>query len=176
MFGAAAEAFKIWAAEQNPWDITVYSDGSKGPGLGYGYAIYAGQKKVEEGRGGMNIHGVVFDAEALGALRGLQTALELYPGEPVTLYADNTGAIWSAQKDASTTSQGVFIAIHGLMKANYITLKWCPGHAGVEGNEMADGLAKLAATYGPEGPETVPTTAGIKSIARREARKAASAW
>lgn len=44
----------------------------------------------------MNPCGVIFDAEALGALWGLQKAVKLYPEVSITICADNTAAIWSA--------------------------------------------------------------------------------
>jgi len=173
----AAEEFTTWFKNLDPWEITVFSDGSQTKeGLGLGFVVYEGQTRVSEGKASLNPCGVVFDAEALGALRGLQRATELYPDTPVTLCMDNTAAIWCAQKDPSVTSQWVFIAIHELMDAKEITLKWCPGHHGIEGNEAADELAKTATKTGPLDPDSRPTAAGIKAAAALEVRALAKKW
>ena len=138
--------------------------------------IYEGQQRVAEGQGGLDACSVVYDAEALGALRGLERATNLYPDAPVTLCIDNTATIWSAQKDAPTTSQWVFVAIHWITADHEVTIKWSPGHMGIAGNEAADELAKAGAEKGPRDPGAVPTAAGIKAIARQQIRKQATKW
>ncbi|KAK8096411.1 uncharacterized protein PG998_014279 [Apiospora kogelbergensis] len=174
---AATEAFKAWFEQQDPWNITVFSDGSQTKeGLGYGYVVFEGQEKIAEGKGGMDKCGVVFDAEALGALRGLQKAVELAPNSAITICADNTAAIWSVQKDAPTTSQWVFIKIHELMDWHNISIKWSPGHKEIQGNEMADELAKSGALHGPKDPDSRPTAAGLKSLAKSMIRDMANNW
>ncbi|KAK6858788.1 hypothetical protein PG995_005352 [Apiospora arundinis] len=174
---AATEAFKAWFEQQDPWDITVFSDRSQTKeGLGYGYVVFEGQEKIAEGQGGMDKCGVVFDAEALGALRGLQKAVELAPKSAITICADNTAAIWSVQKDAPTTSQWVFIKIHELMDRHNMSIKWSPGHKEIQGNEMADELAKSGALHGPKDPDSRPTAAGLKSWAKSMIRDMANNW
>ena len=173
----AATAFKAWFAGLPSWDITVFSDGSKtAEGLGYGYAIYEGQTLVEEGRGSLDSCGVVFDAEALGALRGLDKARQLYPDAPITLCIDNTATIWCIQKDASPTSQWVFIKIHQLLGTGTVTLKWSPGHLGIEGNERADHNAAVGANWGPLDADSKPTVAGLRAMAKKEMQNNAAKW
>ena len=90
----AAAAFKTWFADRASWDITVFSDGSRTEdGIGYGYVIYEGQQRVAEGQGGLDACSVVYDAEALGALRGLERETNLYPDALVTLCVDNAATI-----------------------------------------------------------------------------------
>lgn len=173
----AAEEFKAWFERQGPFDITVFTDGSKSKeGLGYGYAIYEGQEVVGTGQGKMSPDGVVFDAEGLGALRGLQKATEMYSNLPITLCVDNTATIWSSQKDAPNTSQWVFIAIHEIMDKYEVSVRWSPGHMGIDGNELADKHADLAVKKGPLDPESTPTAAGIKAKAREAVRSITRAW
>ncbi|RAL58617.1 hypothetical protein DID88_003537 [Monilinia fructigena] len=79
---AAAEQFNTWWSQLSDNTITVFSDGSEqyedGAKLvGYGYAIYRGQSLVRTGSGAINSISHVFDAEAIGALKGLQCALEI---------------------------------------------------------------------------------------------------
>ncbi|RAL61113.1 hypothetical protein DID88_010452 [Monilinia fructigena] len=74
---AAAEQFNTWWSQLSDNTITVFSDGSEqykdGAKLvGYGYAIYRGQSLVRTGSGAINSISHVFDAEAIGALKGLQ--------------------------------------------------------------------------------------------------------
>ncbi|RAL62761.1 hypothetical protein DID88_004603 [Monilinia fructigena] len=56
-------------------DPNRYDDAGKH--VGYGYAIYQGQALVATGKGAINTLSHVFDAEAIGALKGLQKALTL---------------------------------------------------------------------------------------------------
>ena len=51
-----------------------------------------------------------------------------------------------------------------------------PGHMGITGNEAADELAKAGVEEGPQDPDSTPTAAGIKAIARRQIRRQATAW
>ncbi|RAL64477.1 hypothetical protein DID88_001953 [Monilinia fructigena] len=53
-------------------DPESYDDAGKH--VGYGYAIYQGQALVATGKGAINTLSHVFDAEAIGALKGLQKA------------------------------------------------------------------------------------------------------
>ncbi|RAL64350.1 hypothetical protein DID88_001826 [Monilinia fructigena] len=78
----AAEQFNTWWSQLSDNTITVFSDGSEqykdGAKLvGYGYAIYRGQSLVRTGSGAINSISHIFDAEAIGALKGLQCALEI---------------------------------------------------------------------------------------------------
>jgi ribonuclease HI len=144
-------------------------------GKGYGYVVYEGQEEVATGYASTHPVSVVFDADALGALRRMQQAVKDHPGEPITTCADNTSALWCSQKDASDTSQGVFKQIHQLMDKHDMTLRWIPGHTNIKGNERADELAKIGIIASRD-PESLPTAAGMKARAARETRDMASKW
>lgn len=49
--------------------------------------VYEGQQRVAEGQGGLDACRVVYDAEALGALSGLERATNLYPDAPQEVVA-----------------------------------------------------------------------------------------
>ena len=77
-----------------------------------------------------------------GARNGSSTAY--------TVFSDSTAAISGAQTDRAGPGQafarsiieiGERLAAHGCS----VTLRWTPAHRGVEGSEVADGYAKVAA-------------------------------
>jgi hypothetical protein len=72
----AAECFKEWWRTLPPEDVTVFSDGSERHkdglrGVGYGFAIYQHNKKLSQGYATISAESHVFDAEAIGAWKGL---------------------------------------------------------------------------------------------------------
>ncbi|KAI1665703.1 Exo-endo-phos-2 domain containing protein [Pyrenophora tritici-repentis] len=96
----AAQNFTIWWESLGQETITVFSDGSKQQINGtkvvtYGYAIYQGQAAVATGQGLLNALSHVFDAEAIGACRGLKHALQLsLPSQrEIVLCIDSTSVI-----------------------------------------------------------------------------------
>jgi hypothetical protein len=74
----AAKAFKEWWAQLPPLDVTIFSDGSEQytkegeKRVTYGFAVYQNGKQLQSGRGSLHPTSHVFDAEAIGAWRGLQ--------------------------------------------------------------------------------------------------------
>ena len=141
----AAEEFMSWWLWADPQDWVVFTDGSKyKQQLGYGFAIYRGgaDSPVETECGGVDPCAVVFDAEALGALRGLQR-----------------------------TSQRHFLTSHQLVESHQgvISLKWSPGHMNIPGNEVADDMAKEGLDA-PQDPGSTPTLAGFKMSLKKELR------
>ncbi|RAL67736.1 hypothetical protein DID88_008469 [Monilinia fructigena] len=150
---AAAEQFNTWWSQLSDNTITVFSDGSEqykdGAKLvGYGYAIYRGQSLVRTGSGAINSISHVFDAEAIGALKGLQCALEILRplDEHIWMCIDSTSVIWC--------------------------------HMGIEGNETADELADAGANEGrmDDDRSAEPTISGIGTTARALADAATSDW
>jgi len=68
---------------------------------------------------------------------------------------DNSDAL-KALQSAKTTSSPVTetkSALKRLSVFNSVRLLWVPGHSNIPGNEMADALAKQAATSAFVGPE-----------------------
>jgi hypothetical protein len=94
--------------------MVVFTDGSKGEkGLGYGYIVLQSgrDQSIAEGKGKLDSRGVVFDAEAVGAWRGLERSLqEATPGTWVDVCLDNTGVNWRLRGISSETSPWAFLA------------------------------------------------------------------
>jgi len=146
----------------------------------YGFAIYQNRKQLHTGRGSLNPTSHVFDAEAIGAWRGLQHTIrqpELNTRR-IWLCIDSTSVIWCLRGNAPPTSQWAFLECHGAMETHDVSIKWAPGHLGIEGNETADRLANLEACYPshPTGKAAMPTLSGIKSIARQLVHNTHQAW
>ncbi|RAL64643.1 hypothetical protein DID88_001676 [Monilinia fructigena] len=172
---AAAEQFNTWWSQLSDNTITVFSDGSEqykdGAKLvGYGYAIYRGQSLVRTGSGAINSISHVFDAEAIGALKGLQCALEILRplDEHIWMCIDSTSVIWCMRANASNTSQWAFLECHALIDQFKVGIRWSPGHMGIEGNETADELADAGANEGrmDDDRSAEPTISGIGTTAR----------
>ncbi|KID78673.1 Ribonuclease H-like protein [Metarhizium guizhouense ARSEF 977] len=90
----------------------------------------------------------VFDAEIHGAVEGLRRAvLANFANEPITVCMDNTSAIDCIGATAPNSSQACFRAFQkiGDKYPYQVSVKWCPGHSNIFGNELADLLAKQGA-------------------------------
>ncbi|RAL59630.1 hypothetical protein DID88_006489 [Monilinia fructigena] len=160
----AAASFNDWWNALPPNTVTIFSDGSEsyddaGKHVGYGYAIYQGQGLVATGKGAINTLSHVFDAEAIGALKGLQKALTL-------------------PSNADTQRWLCIDKSHRLIDRHAVNIRWSPGHQGITGNEAADSLADAGAKSDivDPGPTAQPTISGIGSIARSLAHNVTSGW
>jgi len=182
----ASKAFKAWWAALPPEDVTIFSDGSElnvdgTRHCGYGFTAYQGGKELVTGYGSINACSHVFDAEAIGAWKGLRTVTRLPPSvshQRIWMCIDSTSVIWGIRGDASQSSQWAFHNIQGIMQTHDIRVKWSPGHTGIEGNEAADKLADLGAAKQrcDEGLASEPTVSGIRSIFRKLRREAQLHW
>ena len=115
----------------------------------------------------------VFQAE----LRAVETAaIEIIHTNPsdgdVFILVDSQAALkaLASNPHVSKTVIATHTALNRLAERRQVFLNWIPGHAGVEGNEIADRAAKAGATYKVAGPE--PFTPVPSSIFR-EATKVA---
>jgi len=181
----AAAAFTAWWEALSPTTVTVFSDGSEQRIEGrravtYGYAIYQGQTKLTTGQGSLHPLSHVFDAEAIGACRGLTHAVRLAPPghREIVLCIDSTSVIWGIRGQAPASSQWAFLQIHGIMNAHNVRARWAPGHTGISGNELADQIANDEAKdpHPPFGQATNPTYSGIRSIGRSLLEQARQSW
>ncbi|OAA60200.1 reverse transcriptase [Akanthomyces lecanii RCEF 1005] len=142
-----AERIRKWSQTQT--SMVVYSDGSKTERdmAGFGYAVYRRQQLITQGCGQIG-KGEVFDAEIKGAVEGLRAALaHQRPREGITICIDNTSVIDCIGTTAPSSSQMAFRQLQktGDAHPGMIHVRWCPGHTGIEGNELADQLAKEGA-------------------------------
>ncbi|KID63003.1 uncharacterized protein G6M90_00g069170 [Metarhizium brunneum] len=141
----AAVEFQRWL-EDKPPGYVVFSDGSKTERdtAGYGYAVFHNGRLADWGFGQLGRR-EVFDAEIHGALEGLQCAvLANFTNEPITVCMDNTSVIDCIGATAPNSSQACFRAFQkiGDKYPYQVSVKWCPGHSNIFGNELADLLAK----------------------------------
>jgi ribonuclease HI len=179
----AARAFQAWAAALPSTHTLVFSDGSErqqdnNRRVGYGYAVYRNGQQLLSGFGAINPLSHVFDAEAVGAWKGLERTLAERPPGRIWLCIDSTSVIWGVRGNAPDTSQWAFLNCHAAMDRHDICLKWAPGHMGIEGNEAADTLANRGALCEPptEGPESCPTISGIRTLFRKLRDDARAEW
>jgi ribonuclease HI len=170
---SAAEALRKWLQTRPGDDILIYSDGSETEErgtrrLGYGYAIFRDGRCVATGKGGVSPSAHVFDAEAIGAFRGLRHALTLFPevsdrGQ-IWSCIDSTSVIWGLRGTAPDSAQWAFLSYQKLMDREKVQVKWCPGHMGIEGNEVADKLAKEGSQLPPQSIDAMPTVSSARSL------------
>lgn len=181
----AAVAFSSWTSSLPDQDMVVYTDGSefndKGTRkVGYGYTIIRDKNEVAHGQGRIHDVSHVFDAEGIAALRGLQRAVQLHQETPsghIWLCIDSTSVIWCARGKAATSSQWAFLQLHELLDSSRVTIKWCPGHQDIPGNERADALARAGAQHGPTDPEADrPSLSGVRTAQARSFRDSAASW
>lgn len=184
----AAQHFKTWVKTLPVSDILVYSDGSEQwnngvHSVGYGYVIYQDGRKVGDGLGTIHNLSHVFDAEAIGAWKGLEAALRLPTSRSSRIWmcVDSTSVIWCLRGNASSSSQWAFHCCQDTFSSVDVRIKWSPGHTGIQGNEEADALADAAAD--PKHPSPCsdprshqPTVSGVRSEARGYTKNATERW
>ncbi|KAF7566119.1 Dimer-Tnp-hAT domain containing protein [Pyrenophora tritici-repentis] len=159
-------------AEQANWlsSLSLLIDICGEKRVTYGFAVYQNRKQLQTGRGSLSSTSHVFDAEAVGAWRGLQHTIRQseFNTRRIWLCIDSTSVIWCLRGDAPPTSQWAFLECHGAMETHDVSIKWAPGHLGIEGNEAADRLADLEAQHPspPTGQAALPTLSGIKTTVR----------
>ena len=143
---------------QNSGGLTIYSDGacSGNPGeAGSGIAVYSSNSKPILYHGAYVKNGTNNIAE-LNALYKALLLCELNPDYPNTIYSDSKYSIdcictWAyGWKSKGWTKKGGEIKNLELIKEahllyekikNNLTIKHVKGHAGIEGNELADRMA-----------------------------------
>jgi len=108
----AAKAFIQWWDTLPPDDVLVFSDGSEQYKdseklVGYGYAIYQGKRQLNTGYGSINPISHVFDAEAIGAWKGLYRTIRMAPevsNSRIWMCIDSTSVLWCMRGNAAPTS------------------------------------------------------------------------
>lgn len=181
----AAKAFKDWWAQLPPNTVTIFSDGSEqivegAKRVTYGYAIYQGGRLLDEGKGSISPQSHVFDAEAVGAWKGLQHTMNRSDLrlQRIWMCIDSTSVIQCLMGNASPTSQWAFLLCQEVMDTWDVSIRWSPGHTGIEGNERADALADAEAKNPtqPTGTAALPTISGIRTVARQLLRGSMISW
>ena len=153
--------------------IAVYTDGSVLNGKNVGCGIYIvipneGSYKVSYR---LNDYRSIFQAE----LTALKMAADLLIQEErtentINLYSDSLSSIQALNSliIKSATVKSCLKSINHLGRCNIVTLRWVKAHIGIEGNEIADALAKQGAEEGAGTIiELLPTASMQKAAIRK---------
>ena len=176
----AAKAFENWYNALPPMDVVVFTDGSQdGDKIGYGFAVYQNKKLLSSGCGRLDPISINFDAEVVGAWKGLQRVITAPPSfsrQRIWVCLDNSGAIWGLRANAAPSSQWAYLKFHASAGTHDVRVKWCPGHCNITGNELADKLAKTGARRKDVDKDCTPTAYGVKSLARKITCELRKTW
>src|SRR5271168_3360260 len=139
-------------------DIKIYSDGSGKDGkVGASAVLYFGFRVPRTARFylGRSTQHTVYEGECVGQLLGLwllrSSGINLNRSE-VSIGVDNQAAIMRHTNRERSSASYIMDEIYKLASSLVVaypsvalTVRWTPGHSGLEGNEAADAEAKKAA-------------------------------
>ncbi|UYV79772.1 hypothetical protein LAZ67_18000603 [Cordylochernes scorpioides] len=156
--------------------LTIYTDGSKSDdGVGAGWCLYSRNIPLLKKSYILREENSVFQAECLAIFKALEWFLE-QPHQSITLASDSLSSLESLASPY-TKSWSVMrnkILVNNIINSGKtVSFHWVKAHVGLEGNEMADSLARFAFKY-PAPYVPIPTP---KSWFKYSARKKAiSDW
>jgi ribonuclease HI len=133
-------------------DIDIYTDSSfhsKSTGIGIGLAAYdnsiSNLRPIITQQFNIGPNQLVFDGELRGIQLGIKLASQFQSDKSITILSDNISAVKRITK--LDNNPGAQITLEAWYNAGpNMTLKWCPSHQDITGNEYADKLAKEAST------------------------------
>jgi len=153
--------------------LDIYTDGSpgpnKGPWCGWGAAAYIGGVMTRRACGIGKGKETTNAMELEGMIRGIGFAADSAMQSTVWVDSQYAANSWSKivlLHHAGWRVKGKLIPnadkleflydlLHEFGYASLVTVRWLRGHQGVEGNEEADRLSKLAAYKGEQWDETL---------------------
>jgi len=175
----------IRTSEGNEEDspLQIYTDGSKTEkGVGSGIAIYRSGQNVKTLQYKLNKKCTNNQAEQFAILKVLEyidnTQME---DKKATIYTDSQTILDMIQNSKIHTNiiEDIRRQWYAMKKAGWqIALQWVKAHAGTRGNELADTLAKKAATNGTitEGYTRIPKSAVLRQLEEESVRKWQRSW
>ncbi|KAI7943445.1 hypothetical protein MJO29_013289 [Puccinia striiformis f. sp. tritici] len=141
--------------QENPGSsFYIYTDGSAHPENGLGAAATTADGKMSlNAYLGRSETASNFECELMGLSLGMEVGAALVRSsniQSITLLSDSQAAIKRLQnpmapKPGQYLVHQIFEQLRALPTDISILVKWCPGHAGVPGNELADRKAGQAA-------------------------------
>lgn len=149
--------------------IQWYTDGSK-TDSGAGVGVYGKRPRVNF-YASLGRYTSVFQTEVFALLICAEMNLRRgYKGRPITMFTDSQAAIKALETPITYSKlvKNCKDCLNRLARVNQVTISWVPGHEGIEGNEIADQLAKKGAESCFIGPE--PAVGVSKQTCRQEIR------
>ncbi|XP_028174320.1 uncharacterized protein LOC114362934 [Ostrinia furnacalis] len=152
-----------------------FTDGSKmGPNVGFG--VYGEQPKLRLSQS-LGKFASIFQAEVYAIIECAEANLRKnYANHIIYINSDSQAALLALNSNLITSKlvENCMSRLNTLGERNRVTLRWVPGHAGIEGNENADELARAGAEGTQYGPE--PFCGVPKSLARKNMGKPLQPW
>ncbi|XP_063374284.1 uncharacterized protein LOC134661981 [Cydia amplana] len=138
------------------FDVRIFTDGSKiGGGVGASLSIWKGETETKAHKLALSKYCTVYQAELLALCKATREAKK-YAEKSFGIYSDSMAALQTVQNHSCLHPLAVE-ARENLkamsLQGKVVTLHWIKAHAGLEGNERADELAKGAAAGSKRKPD-----------------------
>ena len=126
--------------------IISYTDGSVLDNkTGCGVHTIMGKRVIYNGNFNLSNNATVFQAEVFAIRKSAQMLIDKgWKNQTITFYSDSQAALASLKKLTikSETVYNCLSALNVLGRENRVHLRWVKAHVGIQGNEVADFLAK----------------------------------
>jgi len=177
-----AIAYSIALLEATNTIINIYTDASSienRKGIGVGFTVLdhsqTPAKFTFEASSNIGPDQLVYNGELEGVTRAIEYASEIaIRGTQFKIYSDNQAGLFRLRTPSDKPGQSYQIrAINAaklvVEKGATIDLNWVPGHTDIEGNELADKLAKEGTAREPSTYESSYALLGVKIRAKARA-------